>query len=77
VGELLRIMEMLVAVAGAIGFVGAVLLMVGMVWYYAAVYVVKASRETWWITAWVLHCRGSRAGAKRALRAAIETDDAR
>ncbi|MFI4881400.1 MAG: hypothetical protein ACIAQU_02320 [Phycisphaerales bacterium JB064] len=35
----------------------------------------RNARETWWIVAWLLHCRGDRAKAKRALTAAIRADE--
>lgn len=74
-GKLFQIMETIAAVAGLVGFLGAVLLLVGGVWYFAVVRVVKAFNETWWIVAWVLHCRGNHDAAKRSLRAAIDADN--
>lgn len=66
------------AAAGTVGFLGVLVGLVALTWHWAITRVLQATKETWWITAWVLHCRGEYESARRALRVAIQqkNDDA-
>ena len=66
------VLEAIFSVTVSAGAVAVGSLVLASVWYLAAVTLVSAWRETYWIAAWIYWCRGNMKGGRRALKKALE-----